>query len=235
MMRGSLSVCSSDVAAYSSLVARWKSQRSLKSWFQGLSDHDRIAWYRKQQNHTAGKKRTFEDMQYTEQDKQSIVSSSLDQDCWVPFGIFARNKFLEGVDRNRAGAEFRALVQSGQGRFRRGQWHVLDYQGFKEESGSVKEGAVITSRSASVQDHEQLVDLQCGGASLLKSYRQNLETSSSSALVAVPADVPITFQNQAQEFGVQPIFNPMPTAMANEAVGRSSGQGIHLDSLWPES
>ena len=54
MLRGNQKICDTDVAEYSSLVNRWKTQRNLHTWWSNLTPDAQAAWYRKQQESSGG-------------------------------------------------------------------------------------------------------------------------------------------------------------------------------------
>ena len=114
-VRGNQSVCKADVSSYRSLQNRWKTQRSLKTWWDNKSESDKVEWYRAQQKHERGQKRNFDSITYEETSFKETVQNDMEADNWVPINVFIRLRFAEGVNRTTAIAEFSHLLHTGQG------------------------------------------------------------------------------------------------------------------------
>ncbi len=117
-MRSGKAICCKDVNSYAALANRWKSNRTLRTWFNALSEQQKTEWYRKHQECSRGVKRDFDSLNFEQFSRQEAVSSDTMLDDWIPLTIYIRRKYCEGVVRTQAIAEFRALVLAGSGPIR---------------------------------------------------------------------------------------------------------------------
>ena len=83
-MRGNQNICFSDINSSVFWAARWKSNKNLNTWWQGLSEADQVAWYRKQQENGFGPTRKLDTVIYEEKSIEKANANEFDIDDYVP-------------------------------------------------------------------------------------------------------------------------------------------------------
>ncbi len=116
----------------------------------GLSPGDKQTWYRKEQSHMAGTKRTFNQTVHEEFAGRKHQSSHLSLNNYVPLLVSIRNKFMEGISRAVAQQMFEEIVmrRSEACIYENGQWHVPDYGGIAHHVGTIDESGFASRRIA---------------------------------------------------------------------------------------
>ncbi len=185
-MRGNQAICDTDANNYSSLANRWKNNKALKAWWQGLSPGDKQTWYRKEQSHMAGTKRTFNQTVHEEFAGRKHQSSHLSLNNYVPLLVFIRNKFMEGISRAVAQQMFEEIVmrRSEACIYENGQWHVPDYGGIAHHVGTIDESGFASRRIAT--------DIRTGEGlnTLVAASNKIVEESASSASRQMQSSMP---------------------------------------------
>ena len=69
-MLGNKRICGTDLNNYMSLASKWKNNKNLKDWWRTRSADEKVDWYRSEQTHTAGAKRDFSWITFTETNRQ---------------------------------------------------------------------------------------------------------------------------------------------------------------------
>ena len=198
--RGNTKQCEMDVNNYSSLVNRWKTNKSLKLWWSGLTPAAKTAWFRKEQTHCAGRKRSFDEVAFEESASRLEVNSRMGQHLQIPIRVYIRNSFLEGIPRNIAIQKFSEIVSNQRElcTYENNEWHVPDYGGILSQNGTLLEnGWTSAKKVCDVRSTDQLHELM---ASANKSVDDAATASSSSMLVAMPPklqDYPDIMRNTA--------------------------------------
>ena len=114
--RGNIPICSMCVNAYGSLSGRWRTNRQLKVWWQALKEPAQAEWYRRQHKVAErGQRRSCEDMGTVLYSETVATYNQFSRDSWIPFSVYIRNKFMEGVERTLAARMFLDVVRSGNG------------------------------------------------------------------------------------------------------------------------
>ena len=169
-VRSGQKVCEDDVRSYTSLQARWTTNRQLRVWWKTLPDDQKVTWYIKQQGAEFGRKRTVEEMMYSEFEEETAKASRMELDDLIPWRIYRRRAIADGTSSAQAAYDFVALIQNNQVacEFIRGEWHVPEYQGVRREAGSEHRAGTSVNRNAKVNSAEQLQQLTCGGRALVE-------------------------------------------------------------------
>ena len=131
-------------------------------WWTSLPPQDKVQWYRKEQSHFAGAKRSLSSVQFEESTTSVAQRSRLNLYNHIPLSVFVRSKFCEGVRRNAAVLQLNAIVseQREQCVFENGQWHVPDYGGIQTSVGQVDSSGFTASRIAdNIRDADTITGL----------------------------------------------------------------------------
>ena len=215
--RGGQSTCNICVSAYSSLANRWRTCRELKVWFQAKKPEEKTAWYRKQgSSHTAGKKRTYEELTAFQRSESKAIDQSEIIDEWIPFTAYARRRALDGVSRPTAIAEFRQIVLRGDGKWVREQWHVYEYGGFKERRVQQRSATFTVAQSTGVSGAEQLEELLSGAAKLQANFMANIDGRASHNPALQSSDAPVVPRKDGADFSLGPAVEPLLHLMRGE-------------------
>jgi hypothetical protein len=163
--RGNSKICFSDVNSYAALAARWKRNKKLRDWWHGLTDDEQAVWYRRQQENGFGTKRKFDAVYYEENTVATAETNEFAVDEYIPWRIFARRAIADGFNRQQAAAEFARIVADRRFlcKFRRGEWHVPDYQGIRETRGTRNTVSTALRRATIVDNADQMSELIASG------------------------------------------------------------------------
>ena len=88
VQQGNCQICREDVNSYGSLQHRWKTNRSLKSWWMALGETEQANWYRKHQGQEKGAKRKFDNVNYGEINARTGQNWEFSMDgliTWIEF------------------------------------------------------------------------------------------------------------------------------------------------------
>ena len=190
--RGNSKLCFSDVNAYAALAARWKTNKNLRDWWHGLTEDEQASWYRKQQENGFGAKRKFDAVYYEENTTSTAETNEFDVDEYIPWRIYARRAMADGFNRQQAAAEFSRIVADRRFlcKFRRGEWHVPDYQGIREERGTRHAVSNTLRRATVVNNAEQMNELTAQGQAHIDDAKGELSASIRHLATMQVADCP---------------------------------------------
>jgi hypothetical protein len=213
--RGNQAVCELDVNNYAALAARWKMQKKLKVWWGARTHEEKIAWFRKEQGHCHGNKRSFDDVCYSDITNHRAQSSRLSLYNQIPLSVFIRNKFAEGTQRAQAVLLFEAIVAEHRETcvFENNQWHVPDYGGIQAAVGTVDSSGWQINRSAGAQESAVVLKglVTAGDAIVAESASASLRAHQP-LLPGKPMDYPSIVRNPAD----QTAAIKMPQALMSE-------------------
>ena len=111
-MRGNTRICGTDLNNYSSLASKWKNNKNLKDWWRTRSADEKVDWYRSEQTHTAGAKRDFSWITFTETNRQEQQRARVTINNHLCLTQYIRAKFCEGVPRDVAIRELDLFVRT---------------------------------------------------------------------------------------------------------------------------
>lgn len=96
MSKNRPNVCEPDTLSYKSLSDRWRVNRSVKTWWDALSEDQKTHWFLKQQETPSGSRRRFDMVTYEEttQDFGEHVEDEIDG--WIPWRYYKLERLLEG-------------------------------------------------------------------------------------------------------------------------------------------
>ena len=170
--RGNVPICVFDVNSYSSLAARWKSQKSLKPWWVAKSKEEQAQWYKEQQAHQGGTKRNFDAISHEEVSGSKSGTSKKSILMHIPLEVYIREQFAMGKDGTEAKLEFARIVeeQREQCVFENNQWHVPSYSGIQSAVGRVDESGYKTLRKREkIEDVQEAKELASEGDKLVQA------------------------------------------------------------------
>ena len=214
-MRGNQAICTADANNYSALSNRWKNNKALKAWWQGLSLGDKQTWYRKEQSHMAGTKRTFDQTAHEEFAGRKHQSLHLSLNNYVPLLVFVRNKFAEGISRAVAQQMFEEIVMRRTEAciYENGQWHVPDYAGIAHHVGTIDESGFASRRIATdIRTAEGLSTLVAVSNKIVEESASSASRQMQSSLPEKPPECSNILRNPAD----QGAFIPGPMNAAAE-------------------
>jgi hypothetical protein len=200
--RGNKAVCELDVNNYAALAARWKNQKQLKSWWSARSHEEKIAWFRKEQGHCHGLKRSFDDVCYSDITNHRAQSSRLSLYNQIPLPVFIRNKCAEGIQRPQAVLLFEAMVAEHREEcaFENNQWHVPDYGGIQASVGTVDSSGWQINRSAGAQESAVVLrGLVTAGDAIVAEAASASIRAHQPLLAGKPFDYPSIVRNPADQ------------------------------------
>ena len=192
-MRGNQKICAPDVNSYESIQKRWRTQRSLREWFKGLSPSETTDWYRRHQQTGAGIKRDFDSMRYEEKKSNFAETREASVDMFIPWRAFKRNCLMEGMTPAAAAHEFCELVNDPAVtcKFARGQWLGPDWSGISVQNSKVTQDGYEIQRGVEVDSSAQLERLTRGGQALVDHRVNSLSHSSASGGQHLSVDTPV--------------------------------------------
>ena len=97
------------------------------------------------------------------------------------------------------------------GRYRNGQWHVYDYQGFQEQSGSRRASGHDVIGTSHVQNMAHYRGMVEAGDSQVRTFLNNLGAARTTLPMRAMEDTPITQRGSASES--QPQVGAEPTSI----------------------
>jgi hypothetical protein len=192
IMKGNVSVCTPDNSSYKALSDRWKTNSSLRVWWNGLTEEGQTQWYRKWQTVEKGQKRKFDECTYIEQQTDEAVRQEGAVDRYIPWKLFRRHGFLDGASEAELIKDFQNMVQDPHitCKFERGEWLVPEFQGTESFIGNRAVSSTSMSRSASVQSQTQLNQLLLSGRQMLTNQTCALTSAAQSSSPGPPVTNP---------------------------------------------
>ena len=88
--------CIRDVASYKSLTERWGKLRSLRTWWTNIAEDAQTDWYRRQQALKPGSKRSFDEVNYTEQVENKVGAQRRSSDHFQPWWLYKQSGLSAG-------------------------------------------------------------------------------------------------------------------------------------------
>lgn len=119
---------------YKYLSDRWRTNKSLKTWYQEMTKEQRHQWYQQRKKSKQGcKRRSFDDIGYSEQHVQETAEEEQDVDNDIPWSTFQRNRLVEGKSTEDIATEWKCALQDPSilKRKHRGQWLVHEWGGLQ--------------------------------------------------------------------------------------------------------
>lgn len=192
--------CKKDAASYKAITERWAKNKTLKSWFQGLSDVDRVDWFRRQHTLSSGSKRRFDEVSYTETSHKSTGQDDTERDHYQPYSEFLAAGLLRNESIATIEEAWKDIVEAPgcDALFVRGQWCVPKFVGvFRDKVSSIRQNQDI-KRQKFIHDSDELTSLFASGSALLQNNLDNIKGAKTKELVQAPtvdctvADKPVT-------------------------------------------
>lgn len=191
-IRSGQKCCEGDVRSYGSIQHRWTGNRELRAWFKGLAPQDRVDWYVKQQQNDTGKKRSLDEMTFSDTYSNKAICREGEIDECIPWRIYRRRAIADGEDATQAAYTFINLIQNNRVncRFHRGEWHVPEYQGLRIETGKeVAQGHTVT-RGGAVVTAAELAERIADGEGMLKKQVETIQSHANQGQDALRTDNP---------------------------------------------
>ena len=116
------------------------------------------------------------------------------------------------------------------GRFRHGQWHVHDYQGWSEQFGtSTVAGRELRGRAnITNSEHLQRLNQQCDAN--LKTFSHNIASARSTLPLHVLRDTPVVQRGSATELQCQIGSEPIEPKLMTEPMHGASVEGHSMST-----
>ena len=221
MPKGGSWICYKDNTSYNSLVTRWNKNPKLKTWWQALPPVAKQNWYIKWQG--MGTKQRFDSIVYQESTLSALELVDDEVDEWIPFNIyFSRNQGRPGVTWQSLHIEFTEEVNGNRlnCRFHRGEWHIPVNAGLQRRTRRKITHEIGAHRSASIEDANQLQELNQGGIAQLQRFKAGLQPVATSRLGITE------FTSQARPEDMPQLAPPrdiLMDAICREAIRHSYG------------
>ena len=104
-----------------------------------------------------------------------------------------------------------------EGRFLRGQWHVYDYGGFQEASGTQNRAGIAVCRTAHPEGRDQLAQIVADGNRHIQGFLTNQEQAARALPQLMLPDNPVPDQSAGRSFTMAHAVNPFQEVLATEA------------------
>ena len=219
-VKGNQKMCRADWNNYASLAARWKKNKTLKTWFDGLDENERIAWYRRQQGNAPGLKRDFEAIGVDERTSAEAFHRLHAVDEMIPWRIFKRRLVGgEGLTPEKAALEFCALVNNPRvaSTHARGEWHVPDYQGLQCLRGTDNRTGYLVVRQNDVSDTASMRNAIASGQDAVQAQASaNSSDAWSVYKTPPPRDMPTINSSIADQPAMPVVTTPLLAQVVNE-------------------
>eukprot|EP00928_Gymnodinium_smaydae_P098559 TRINITY_DN9190_c0_g1_i1.p1 TRINITY_DN9190_c0_g1~~TRINITY_DN9190_c0_g1_i1.p1 ORF type:complete len:706 (+),score=107.13 TRINITY_DN9190_c0_g1_i1:195-2120(+) len=215
--------CTLDNASYKAIAQKWKSQRSLKVWWDKMSDEDKVAWFRKKQEAPPGTKRTFDEVTYAEQSVDAMRDTEREAEHFETYDVFFERQLLRGNTPQWIEAKWKEEIEApdSEAIFRRNQWLLPRFTGVYRYQDVEHTEQMCVDRSARVTSSEQLRALQTNGRQLMQQYRATQQPTQMRRIEAPFVDANVAEQPVRPE--------PMP-AIANQ-VHREANAIVRAEAL----
>ena len=176
MSKNRKNTCIKDEANYKSLTDRWAKNRSLREYWTNMSDQDKEAWYRKQQEATPGTKRKFDEIDYNESSVSQRARVNKERDWMQPWDEFLKDKLPQGHTLQSAGVAWQAIVDDPniECEWARGQWLVPKFLGKFRDTVASEAQMQATTRTKAIDDASSLTDLRAACGRLLDQFSAEL-------------------------------------------------------------
>ena len=104
------------------------------------------------------------------------------------------------------------------GRFRNGQWHVYDYGGFQEQSGTTRACGQQLEGRTDITGKDQYKTIMDAGDQNIRTYMHNIASARATLPSSALSDNPVTGRAAAQEFQQQQSVEPISAGTGREVV-----------------
>jgi len=133
--------CNDCNGHYKDLTRRWKTNRSLQVWFNGMEENERKDWFKGKKAITsklslAQKRAQNKRLKATEADEKKKGERPGKLLHWKPWHIVKRDLMIEGYTAESAKQEWRrrCMDKSYKMKLIDNMWHMAEYQGVMDES-----------------------------------------------------------------------------------------------------
>ena len=168
--------CKLDSLSYKSLQDRWSRNRSLKTWWENKSPEEQTAWFQRQQNLKPGQKRSFSDVEYSDESSTVAFDNIARIEAWITYEEFEMPKLVRGMTIADIEAEFLRIVDSCKAdcRWENNQWLIPKFKGLQRLTGMGTEQRNKVARYALVESAEDLRTLQSSGSRLISEFSSGI-------------------------------------------------------------
>jgi hypothetical protein len=176
MPKGNQLWCVKDNRSYQTLVSRWKTNPVLKAWWKKLAPHQQRDWFLKWQSMTP--KERFQHITYAEayEDAHEDIEDEIEK--FIPFGTY-EEKYIRTLTPDVILQNWLDIIEENQSecKYRRGQWLIPEYKGIERRVRSRRTEQISTTRTADIEDDNQLLSHLAAGRSRLARLREQAPQS----------------------------------------------------------